>query len=286
MTKISLVFITLISFYFVGCGSVKDLAQNNLYPVDYANKQKPVSQTPEGYQSVHLDVPISHPTEDDKESHMSVHLWSYHQPDTPRAPVVVYFHGNGVNIAGLWKSQFLKRMETLQTHFVVMDYPSYGESTGYPTQFSIMDGAHATLEYVKQTFPQSKIIIWGRSLGAAVATKLVDQTQLTIQQLILTSPWSTLYDVMLFHYEKLIDKLPQEWFDLNQWDSMVSAQKIHLPILIHHGNKDQVIPFQFGEKLMTQFQGPKRLIPIEGKGHNDILGLDQLWYEVSEFIVR
>jgi pimeloyl-ACP methyl ester carboxylesterase len=277
MIKLSLLLTTAFT---VGCsGSIEELAQNNLYPFEQVNKKYAVPEVPpEGLEQLELKV-----IADDK-SEMNIHGWT-HKATNPDARVFIYFHGNGENLQALQQFNMLKALKTLNSHFVVIDYPGLGRSTGKPNEFNLVQSALATIDWASQKFPSSPVIVWGRSLGAAVATQAVKQRPGVIDGFILTSPWNNFLDAARA-LSKLADSIPKEWLAKNTYDSAAAAQSIRVTTLIHHGVLDKLIPIDLGRKTAASFPDQSQVLfkEVEGKEHNDIFTTPTLWQDVKGFI--
>lgn len=265
--------------FHTGCGGDLDqFAQDNLYPIKSANKTPVPETAPEGY--VQHTLPLIFP-----EGPVSLHFWSYEHKGNKDAPVVIFLHGNGDNLGSLAKGNFLKTMESLESHFVVLDYPGYGRSTGTPSQESIMAFVDATMVWTKIKFPDSKIVVWGWSLGAAVAAQTAHRYRGNISGFILASPWTNVKDLARLHFGSLAEKLSSDWYSKNTWDSLGAASGTTEPGLIFHGEKDATIPFSMGEEIAEQHNASRvSFVPIPDRAHNDIFLVSELWTKVKEFI--
>lgn len=261
----------------VGCGNIADLAEGYLYPVTSANKTNVPDQPPAGYEQAFLKV--AHP-----KGELRTHLWSYKNAENENAPVLVHFHGNGENIGAL-AGGFMETMELLGVHFVVMDYPGYGKSTGKPEQSTLMAGAVATLRWTRAKFPNSKVVIWGWSLGAAVAIQTAALSPDGVHALIADSGWTSVRELATEKFGSMAEQIPEELLKRNEWNSKQTASKIQVPTLMRHGTKDTLIPFKFGQDLSKSFD--KNLIffvSMEGKGHGDIFQEQKYWNEIAQVL--
>jgi len=108
-------------------------------------------------------------------------------------------------------------------------------------------------------------VIWGASLGAAVAVQLAARRE--AGALVLESPFNRLCEAAQIHYPvfPVCLMLPYE-----RWDSAASIKRVAIPTLILHGEADEVIPISQGRKLFAAAKGPKRMIAYQGRGHNDL----------------
>ena len=257
-------------------------AEKMLYPLIFVNQTETPATPPEGYEAMRFDV--VDPTGDSEPSTMDILAWSFSAKDTS-APVILYFHGNGMSIGSLNEYNVLSRFEDLGVSFVAWDYPGYGLSTGKPSEPSILASAQAVLEWTKAKFPKAPLIIWGRSLGASIATIVTSNNQDKVSKLILTSPWFDFISVAKHHAEFAIKTLPKEWIAKHSYESNTAAERIQLKGIIHHGTIDTLIPIELGRRLHKSFPaGNVSFTEIEGSGHNEMFGFPKLWDDVRAFI--
>lgn len=261
-----------------GCGNFADLAQGFLYPVETANKTAVPNQPPAGYGQAMLDV--AHPN-----GAMKIHVWYRANPSNAIAPVVIHFHGNGENIGSLVNGGFLAKMETLGSHFVVFDYPGYGRSTGFQEQSTLVAAAQATVAFTRKAFPNSPLVLWGWSLGSAVAFQTANLNAGSVRALITDSAWSSIRELAKDKFGGLADQIPEALYKRNEWNSLAIAPKIGVPLLMRHGSEDTMIPIAFGQKVAAA-ANPKlvRFLIVPGKNHGDIFADGNYWPDLIKAI--
>lgn len=256
-----------VTLFLVSC--LSGLATNVLYQYDIANKVQVSEEAPQPLQKIDL-----------KTSQQRTVGWYYKFSDT--APVVIFHHGNASNIQGVVDSGFTEKLKSMKVNFVIFDYPKYGLSTGELNQNGVVAASQAVFDFTKEKFPRSEIVIWGRSLGCGPATIMAANNP-SASKLILTSPWNSFWKLAK-HKGNLSDKNAKSAAKGNEYESEVHAQKIHIPVLIHHGTVDDVIPWNMGKDLSGKFASSDvTFISLEGKGHNNLLG-DQEWEEIAQFV--
>ncbi len=255
--------------FLVSC--LNGLATSILYQYAAANKTPVPEETPEPLKKIDLQT----------ERGNRVHGW-YNQNAKFNAPVVVYFHGNGENVQTVNQSGLLEKVRSLGAHAVAFDFPKYGLSTGEPSQETVIEGAQAVYDHLKAIFPQSKIILWGRSLGCGPATIMAANNPDTAK-LILTSPWNSFWKLVKIK-GNLSDSSAKNAAKGNEYETEVHATKVHMPVLIHHGTKDSVIPWEMGREVSEAFASPDvSFVSIEGADHNNLIG-EREWAEIGQFI--
>ncbi|MBI3865149.1 MAG: alpha/beta hydrolase [Planctomycetia bacterium] len=218
-----------------------------------------------------------------------VELHGWHITDGPSAtpgeiaiprqdgkPVVLYFCGNANNRAERIDEFILLR--DAGADVVCFDYRGYGDNLGSPSEEKIASDAREIWKFVaeKQSIDPRRIIICGESLGGGVATRLAAEMSSAGTPpggLVLRSTFSRLTDAAAFHFPWL----PVGILMFERFPSADRIPNVTCPILIFHGQQDEIIPFALGEELFAaapqkSSQGiAKRLIPLKKANHNDVL---------------
>ena len=194
---------------------------------------------------------------------------------------LLWFHGNGGNI-GHRVDELALVHARLGANVFIFDYRGYGNSEGSPSEQGIYRDARAALAYLK-TRPepaQGQIVYFGRSLGAAVAIELAaDQPPAA---LILVAPFASLGDMARIAYPFL----PLNRLLGSRYNSVDRISQVHQPVLILHGDQDEIVPLSQGEKLLQAANPPKSIQVLPGAGHNDTYYAagDIYWHALSEFL--
>jgi len=208
-----------------------------------------------------------------------VQCW-YRQKDTLR-PWIIFFHGNAENLQTIWLAGIFENLENLGVNFLAVEYPGYGNSTGSAQEKFLLESAQAVVDKIHTEFRPAAVILFGWSLGAAVAVQTAASDSSRINGLILASPWLSLEAIAKEHYpDWLVNLLLTE-----KYDSHAIASKIAVPVLVIHGNRDEIIPVQHGRQLSRQFPNLFEFIEISQAHHGDLLAYPQVWQGITEFIL-
>jgi uncharacterized protein len=187
-------------------------------------------------------------------------LW---MPAPGEGPVVVHFHGNAEQIARLAPlgTLFVRR----GVGFLAVEYPGYPGAAGSPSEASILEAGRRALAHLTGPLGVSRhrVVLQGRSIGSGVAVALAAEGW--GQALVLLSPYTSLADVAA----SAMPLVPVRLLLRDRFDAASSAASVHVPTLIVHGARDEVIPFELGRELSTRFAAA-RLVSVEGAGHNDL----------------
>ena len=198
---------------------------------------------------------------------------------------LLWFHGNGGNI-GYRVEELALVHARLGVNVFIFDYRGYGKSEGSPSERGIYRDARAALAYL-QTRPEfasetgpGQIVYFGRSLGAAVAIELAaDQPP---AGLVLVAPFASLGEMARIAYPFL----PLKWLLGNRYNSEARISQLHQPVLIMHGDQDEIVPLSQSEKLLKAANPPKSFQVLPGAGHNDTYSAagNIYWDTLSEFL--
>ena len=238
------------------------------------------SITPDAYGIEYDDVTFR--TEDG----LNLHGWFV--PGKKSSPdedlhTLLWFHGNAGNINHrLGNIKMLH--ERVPVNVFIIDYRQYGRSEGKISEKGTYIDAGAALAHLhsRKEINQEKIIFFGRSLGSAVAVELALKEK--CRALILETPFTSIPEMG----KKLYPFLPVSLLLKTKYDSLSKIRNIKVPILIMHGDKDDLVPFEHGKRLYDMANEPKEFYTIPGAGHNDthIVGGDEYFDVIRNFVKK
>ncbi len=191
-----------------------------------------------------------------------VELDAWFVPAAEARGVVLFCHGNAGNISHRLDSLLI--FHRLGLSVLIFDYRGYGRSQGRPTEAGTYQDVEAAWQYLvgERHVEPGRIILFGRSLGAAVAAQLA-----TLQSpgaLILESCFTSVPDMAA----QLYPLLPARLLSRLQYNVLESLQHIACPLLVVHSPDDEIIPFSHGEKIYAAGRPPKKFLELKG-GHNE-----------------
>ena len=191
-----------------------------------------------------------------------VRLHGWYIPAVANRGTLLFFHGNAGNISHRLES--IRIFHKLKLSVFIFDYRGYGRSEGSPSEAGTQSDARAAWRFLTEErgIAPGKIIVFGRSLGAAVAAQLATHTQ--PGALIIESAFTSVPDVAAEIYWWL----PVRWltrFDYATRDYVAQGQG---PVLVVHSPEDEIIPYRHGEAIFTAAHAPKEMLRLRG-GHND-----------------
>lgn len=202
-------------------------------------------------------------------------------PATQPRATLLFFHGNAGNISHRLDS--IETFHRLGLNTLIIDYRGYGQSEGSPTEAGTYLDAEAAWRYLveERQIPAAEIIIFGRSLGGAVAAWLAQQHP--PGALILESTFTSAPDVAAQAYPFL----PARQLTRIHYNTLARLPEIKTPVLIVHSPHDEVIPYSHSQKLLATANEPKEFLQLNG-GHNNGFLISTLAYEAkfAAFVTR
>ncbi|HXY40878.1 MAG TPA: alpha/beta hydrolase [Vicinamibacteria bacterium] len=190
-------------------------------------------------------------------------------------------HGNGGNVSHRL-DRALAAQAQLRTDVLLFDYRGYGRSEGSPDEEGTYRDARAAWRWlIEKGQPPGRIVIFGESLGSAVALQLALDTG-GARALVLESPFASIPEMARAVYPFL----PVWPLVRTRYDNLAKVGRLRLPLLVMHGERDDVVPFAQGRRLFEAAPEPKRFYAIPGASHNDtyLVGGDAYWRALRDFL--
>lgn len=196
------------------------------------------------------------------ETEDGVRLSGWFIPSPDARGVLLFCHGNGGNIGHRLES--IEIFHRLGLDVFIFDYRGYGQSEGKPSETGTYQDAEAAWRYLteERQIKPGRIIIFGRSLGGAVAAWLAQHH--TPAALILESSFTSLPDIAT----TLHPYLPVRPLLRFKYDTTKYLKKADCPVLIVHSPDDDIMPFSHGKRLFATAPEPKSFLEISGT-HNE-----------------
>lgn len=209
-----------------------------------------------------------------------VRLHGWFLPAKGSRLTVLLFHGNAGNISHRLDRALLMQLR-LKVDTFLLDYRGYGRSEGSPDEAGTYEDARAAHRWLvaRGTSPE-RLVLFGESLGSAVATQLA--TEVASRALVLESPFTSVPEMARAVYPFL----PLWPFVRTRYDTLSKVSRLRVPLLVLHGERDEVVPFAQGRRVFEAAPEPKRFYAIRGAGHNDtyVVGGDAYWQALSDFM--
>ena len=181
---------------------------------------------------------------------------------------LLWLHGNAGNIGGRLDNLRMLH-DALGLSVLIFDYRGYGQSGGVPSEAAMYEDAEAALEFLrsdKGLDPVESIVLFGRSLGGAVAVETAARR--SVRGVVLESAFTSVRDMARRTHPYLPSSLVMRMIE-SRFDALSRIPDVGSPVLIVHGDRDDLVPTDHARRLFDAAAGPKSLYLIEGASHND-----------------
>lgn len=198
--------------------------------------------------------------------------------------VILYFHGNAGNLErwGKIAAEFLR----FGYDILIPDYRNYGKSSGPRNEKFLFGDAQFCYDFLREKYAEDHIIVYGRSLGGAFATKIAADNEPKL--LILEATFFNLQDMAnRWLPSKATDRIsPSMTYHFLSNESILH---VNCPVFHFHGDKDIVVPLKSGEKLFNTLQTEKpglkkKFIKISGGNHDNLSHFPDYWEELEKIL--
>src|SRR5579884_511328 len=173
----------------------------------------------------------------------------------------LHLHGNAGNISN--RDLTAKHITAAGSSVLLLDYRGYGKSAGRPSEAGLYRDSEAAWNWiVARGFTPGQIVIHGESLGTAVAVHLAAEKPAA--GVVLEAPFTSVRAVA----GRIVPGIGP--LLVRGYDSKALIPRVRVPVFFIHGDRDEVIAYQFGQELFRAANNPKRFWTIHGATHNDL----------------
>lgn len=177
-------------------------------------------------------------------------LRSWHRPPPEGAPVILYCHGNGGHVG--YRAERLLRFAEAGYGVLMLEYRGYGGNPGRPSEKGLYaDGAAALAFLEREGIPPERVVLYGESLGGAVAVRLALQCRPAA--LVLECPFTSLVDMGRLRYPYV----PVRLLLRDRFDLVSAIGGVEAPVLVLHGERDGIVPVACGRAVLAAACEPK-----------------------------
>jgi alpha-beta hydrolase superfamily lysophospholipase len=201
-------------------------------------------------------------------------------PRSAQSPVMLYLHGARWNVEG--SAPRIRRMQELGFSVLAIDYRGFGKSTSYlPSEASAYEDARAAWDWLAAKYPQRDRFIFGHSLGGAIAIDLASQVE---------DERGTIVEGTFTSIPDLAGTMKWGWLQgswlpaaliTQRFESIKKVAKINSPLLVVHGENDNLIASALGRKLYEAAQGRKQFLLVEGGSHFSTMSMGHAQYKAA-----
>jgi pimeloyl-ACP methyl ester carboxylesterase len=225
---------------------------------------------------------------------VSIHAWLLmREPEKTNLPTLIFFHGNAGNI-GLRLPNAMQMLQYLNANILMVEYRGYGDSDSVtPSEAGLKLDAEAALEFILKhpKIDASKVFLFGRSLGGAVAMHLAqyaEEQKLPLAGVIVENTFTNIANMvdclmpMIAPLKTLVLRI--------RWDSLTIAPTLQAPVLYLAGARDELVPHSLMLKLYKSTTRSRllKLHVIPNGTHNEtwMKGGQEYWDAIRSFLVQ
>ena len=187
----------------------------------------------------------------------------WHKPESADGPVIIYFHGNAGHLGH--RAEKIRPYIDAGYGVLLVSYRYNSGAGGSPSEEALYGDGRAVMTFLRhKDVSLERTVLYGESLGTAVAVTMAVENP--VGAVVLESPYTSIAAVAQSHYWYL----PTKFLVLDKFDVEAKIERIDAPLLIIHGERDGIIPVEFGRALFQRAKEPKvgRFLPEAG--HNDL----------------
>jgi hypothetical protein len=197
-----------------------------------------------------------------------------------RRETMLWMHGNAGNISH--RVDILRLLhDTVGAGVLMVDYRGYGRSEGSPSEQGLYSDARAALAYLRgrPDVDPTRLVYFGQSLGSAVALELAIEDP--PYRLILENPFTSIRAMA-----RAIFPAPLALLAPASFDNLSKIGRLRSPLLVIHGDRDEVVPFEQGKDLFGAAPEPKTFYEIRNAAHNDtyLVGGEEYFARIERFL--
>jgi len=190
--------------------------------------------------------------------------------------LIFYLHGNAGSLNS-W-GQVAKTYTGLNYDIFFLDYRGYGKSEGsIKGEEQIYNDVQSAYDDLKKIYREDNIIVLGYSIGTGLAAKLASTNNPKL--LILQAPYYSLADLMRHTYPIIPAFILKYKFESNNY-----LEECKMPVVIFHGDADEVIYYGSSVKLKEEFKKQDTLITLKGQGHNGMTENEEYKKNISRIL--
>lgn len=244
IVRLALFGLVVIAVLYAVAGAVLYFNQSAIFypaPRDYPREALP------GYRAIHI------------ETGDGLSLAALYRPGEPGRHTIVFFHGNGDNLAGA--AEAVRGLAEDGNGVLLVEYRGYGGNPGSPGEAGVYRDGEAAMRWLAETgVAPSRTIVVGNSIGSGPATEMA--VRYPVAALILVSGFSSLPDVARAH----VRWFPVGWLMRDRFANVAKIVAAKGQLFLLHGDRDMLVPVANARRLHAA-RPDSTLMIVEGAGH-------------------
>jgi len=174
----------------------------------------------------------------------------FHKKDLNRFKTIVYFHGNAGKLEN--RIHKLNHFKDIDVNFLIISWRGFSGNSGKPTEKGLYEDGKSTIDWLKNIGLSDKdIVIYGESLGTGIATHIAQNRKFA--GLVLETPFTSMVDAA----KNVYPYIPVGILLKDRYENEKKIKHINIPVLVMHGEADQIVPFKMGKKIYEIANKPK-----------------------------
>ena len=174
----------------------------------------------------------------------------FHKKDLTKFKTIVFFHGNAGNLEN--RIHKLNHFKDMDVNFLIISWRGFSGNKGKPSEKGLYIDANSTVLWLKNLgLLEKDIILYGESLGTGIATELAQTNNYA--GLVLETPFTSMVKAAKNFYPYI----PVSLLLKDKYDNQKKIKNIKIPVLVMHGEADQIVPFWMGKKIYEIANEPK-----------------------------
>lgn len=215
----------------------------------------------------------------DPEVNVKINALYFKTDSASRKGLIIYFHGNADDLRR-WGKHALDFTKN-DYDILMVDYRQFGKSTGELSEKALHTDANYVYDWAKKHFPENRIILYGRSLGTGIATRLASENR--PKMLLLETPYFNLADVVNSYFPLI----PYNSMLKYQFRTDLCIQQVHCRIHFFHGTKDAIVPYNSSLKLAALLnKKPSEILTTIPDGRHKNLGDFQEYHQALDSLLQ
>ena len=200
----------------------------------------------------------------------------FHKKDLNKFKTIVYFHGNAGKLEN--RIHKLNHFKDMDVNFLIISWRGFSGNSGKPTETGLYEDGKSTIDWLKNIGLSDKdIVLYGESLGTGIATHIAQNRKFA--GLVLETPFTSMVDAA----KKVYPYIPVGLLLKDRFENEKKIKNINIPVLVMHGEADQIVPFKMGKKIYEIANKPK--YSYFTKHDNHMMEYDEkLVFALSSFI--
>ncbi len=174
----------------------------------------------------------------------------YHEKNLKDFKTLIFFHGNAGSLEN--RIHKLNHFRDMNINFLIIAWRGFSGNNGNPSEQGLYEDGKSAIDWlIKKGVSEKNLILYGESLGTGVATHLAQNKNFA--GVILETPFTSMIDAA----KKFYPYIPVKLLLKDKFENYKKIKNINSPILIMHGEVDQLVPFSMGKKIYEIANEPK-----------------------------